>query len=195
MLQYTIVKSPLLSDVDQAKMAIDAGCEWIELDTAGANDDEIEKTAVKIIPLCREAGVILVFKHHDILVDKLRVHGISLSRGDKEALELRERMGGHVIIGVEYSSDINWLALKRADADYLIIDSPTPDVISQIKNESFKAGLDIPLVAAGRLSTTEIASLWKAGASGFNIDINSLKGPEYTVSLKQIINFCQDLRG
>ncbi|MBD5214176.1 MAG: thiamine phosphate synthase, partial [Bacteroidales bacterium] len=193
MLQFTIIKSPLLSEAEQAEMAVKAGCEWIELDTDYSSDAETEKIANEIIPICREAGVILVFKHHDILVDKLRVHGITLSDGDKEAQELRDAMGGHVIIGAEYHPNIQWNALKRADADYVIVNSTSEEMISKVRAEMTFDGLEIPLVASGKMSTTEIRALWEAGASGFNITIDSLLGPDYGASLQNLINFCLKL--
>lgn len=183
-----------MSPSEQAEMAVAAGCEWIELDTTGYSAEETENIASSVIPACKEGGVILVFKHHDVLVDRLRVHGITLSKGDVDALELRKRLGGHVIIGVEYSPDIDWAALKRADVDYILVDGATASLIECLNRQAQTIG-GIPIVAKGNFSTDEMYRLYTAGAAGFNIDIHSLLGPNYRDSLTHIIKYCNELRG
>lgn len=194
MVQYTIIKSDLMSPVAQAEMAVAAGCEWVELDMTGYSAEETEDIASSVIPACKEGGVILVFKHHDVLVDRLRVHGITLSKGDAEALELRKRLGGHVIIGIEYSEDIEWTALKRADVDYIVVDGATASLIESLNRQAQAVG-SIPIVARGNFSTDEMYRLHTAGAAGFNIDIHSLIGPNLRDSLTHIIKYCNELRG
>ena len=144
--------------------------------------------------MCKEAGIILVFKHNDVLVDKLRVHGVSLDCHDKTPLELREKLGGHVIIGIEYHEGIDFKTIKRADVDYVIIGNSTTELLRSVSSKAEEAGVNIPLVAEGIHSENDMSTLHKAGAAGFNINIKSLKGPDYTLSLSTLIQFCDTLR-
>lgn len=173
---------------EQAAMAIKAGCQWLEIDTENLSDIQIQTLADEIIPECRESGVILVFRHHDIMVDKLRVHGIRLSDEDKSPLELRERFGGHAIIGVEVTNESDFAMLKRADVDYVVVKSIVPVEIAAVKVKMTNVGVNIPIVAEGKISQEDYMSLLSAGASGYNIDITSLKGPEYEGSLRGMID-------
>lgn len=172
---------------DQVKMAIDSGCQWIELDPKGIYETKAKSTLDEIVNACKEAGVILVFKHDDALVDQLRVHGVRLSAEDKSPLELRERFGGHAIIGIEATPDSDFAMMRRADADYVVAKSTDPDYIAAVKVKMTEAGVNIPIVAEGEITKDDFMSLLAAGASGYNIDINSLCGPEYNISLRGLI--------
>lgn len=194
MLQYTITDSPKLGMTEQARMAVEAGCSWIELETAGLSDEKVEQIAGEIIPICREAGVIMVFTHHDVMLDKLRVHGIQLSAGDMSPLQLREKLGGHPIIGVDVTPASDFIMYKRADVDYVVSRDVTPDAIRAIREKMAADAVTLPVVAQGRITAESIPALLEAGANGFNINIDALEGPEYAVSLAKFINICASAR-
>lgn len=188
MLQFTITDSKLLTIEQQTEMAIKAGCQWIELDPKEIDGANVEEVIARVIKSCQEAGIILIFKHDDILVDKLRVHGIKLSNTDASPLELRQRYGGHAIIGVEITPESDFAMLKRADVDYVVARSVDPKYITDIKVKMTETNVNIPIVAEGKMTLNNFMPLLSAGASGFNIDITSLKGPEYSVSLREMIS-------
>lgn len=190
MIQFTLRGTDKSSIADQAKMAIESGCSWLELDTKGLNDQDIQKLSDDIIPLCKERGVILVFTHNDIMVDRLRVHGIHLSEGDVDPLKLREKLGGHPIIGVDVTTESDFRHLRRADVDYVVTTNINPDNLRAIKNRMEADGVNIPIVAEGIIAPDTIKTLLDAGASGFNIDLRSLNGPHYAASLACLIGAC-----
>ncbi|MDE7472280.1 MAG: thiamine phosphate synthase [Muribaculaceae bacterium] len=193
MLQYTISPCEALGALEQAQMAVDAGCQWIDIDP-----DDIDPTELgRIVEMCKSAGVILVYHHHDRLLDEHRVHGVLLANNDAEPVELREKLGGHPIIGIVYSVKFSASTARRADADYLMLEDyptlTTLSTIAEVRQALNEANLSLPIVVGGIIEPDTIASLIEAGASGINIDIRSLKGPDYMASLAQFIAVCNNL--
>ena len=61
MLQFTIIPNNIIGAKDQAEMAVNSGCQWIDIDPTDLDTDTLKQ----IIEICKKAGVILVYKHHD----------------------------------------------------------------------------------------------------------------------------------
>ena len=194
MLQFTLTPNNSIDIDKHAAMAIASGCQWLETDPANVDEETLDR----VIDACREAGVILTFYHRDEVLEKKRVHGIHLADSDTEPTELRQRLGGHPVIGVDVNPDTPLQPLKRADADYVVLDGypekvTVDDIAALVKNET-ESGIMLPIVIRGRITPGEVQPLVDAGASGFNIDIRSLEGPEYEVSLKGFIDNCNNAR-
>jgi len=193
MLQFTLTTCPDMTLADQAAMAAKAGCAWIEIDPTNVPDDTLNT----IIDTCRDNGIILVYIHNDILLEKMRVHGVHLSNGDSDPTELRNRLGGHPIIGVEITPDTPMQPLKIADVDYIVLgeypDKTNTTIIRRLADTQSEQGISIPIVVSGRIEPSEIQSIINAGASGINIDLKSLKAPEYEISLASFITECNNI--
>lgn len=193
MLQYTLTGNSNIGITEQTRMAINAGCSWIEIDPTLVPDSTLDE----IIDLCRTGEIILVFRHHDDLLEKTRVHGIHLGKGDADPLALRERLGGHPIIGVDVTTESALATLKRADVDYVTLEgfpeTSTLSTISELQQKEVEQNTLIPIVVSGRIATGDIQSIIDAGASGINIDITSLQGPEYEASLATFISACNSV--
>ncbi|MDE7385693.1 MAG: thiamine phosphate synthase [Muribaculaceae bacterium] len=193
MLQYTIRPWKASDPAAQARMAVDAGCQWIDIDPA-----EVDATTLaQIVEICKTAGIILVYRHHDRLLEEHRVHGVLLSVDDAEPSALREKLGGHPIIGIVHSEKFNTTTARRADADYLLLEDyptlTTTSTIAEARQMLNEANLSLPIVVSGIIEPEAVASLINAGASGINIDYRSLKGPDYKASLASFISVCNNL--
>ncbi len=193
MLQYTLTDNDNIGIVEQTRMAINAGCAWIEVDPTNVPDTTLDE----VIELCRDREIILVFRHHDVLLEKTRVHGVHLGEGDAKPLQLRERLGGHPIIGVDVTTESALAPLKRADVDYVVLEGypekSTLSMISNLQQKQVEQNILIPIVVSGKIVPGEIQSIVDAGASGINIDISSLQGPEYEASLASFISACNNV--
>lgn len=195
MIQFTITNTSEMSAEAQARMAIDAGCTWVEFDTGGLSADAAEAESKAVIDLCRDAGVILTFTHDDLMLDRLRVHGIHLSDGDADAATLRENLGGHPIIGVDATEVTDFKALRRADVDYVVDTTATPLSVKAIKEAMEAANVQIPIVVKGTISEDAIPGLIAAGASGLNITLDSLSQPNPGLSLSHLLAVCESAKG
>lgn len=119
MLQFITHPSERFPIVDEVKMAIEGGCRWVQLRMKEASDNEVRRVAEELIPLCQEAGVILVLDDRVELTMELRVHGVHLGKEDMPVGEAREYLGPHAIIGATANTAADILALRGQDVDYV----------------------------------------------------------------------------
>lgn len=193
MLQYTLTNNINKNLIEQTLMAINANCAWLEIDP----DITTEENLNQIIDLCRTNEIILVFKHLDLLLEQKRVHGIHLGANDANPIELRNRLGGHPIIGVDMHTDTQLQTLKQADVDYIVLENyptaTTTEIVNSLREKEQKENILIPIVVSGHITCNDIQTLIDNGASGINIDINSLQGPDYGASLSQFITVCNNV--
>ena len=75
MLQFITNQSDRYSIEEEVKMVVEGGCKWVQLRMKDASYDEMKATAEKIIPICKDNGVILVIDDNVELVKALRGQG------------------------------------------------------------------------------------------------------------------------
>ena len=65
---------------EEAQMAIEGGCRWIQLSAASIGDSglSLRDVANEIIPLCQENEAFLIIEDDVNLVEELKVHGVFL---------------------------------------------------------------------------------------------------------------------
>lgn len=173
MLQFKTSNLSSYSAPEQAQMAIEGGCRWIELSSRrDTPETEVRDEAVEIIPLCTEKDTFMTIDHDVNLVNELKVHGVHLTPGDMLPKEAREFLGPHAVIGVTVTTPDEVIALKSADIDYVRVDG-YPDVslddYSRFVAKVREAGVKIPIVAAGNITADDIKPLIGAGVSGLTI--------------------------
>lgn len=134
MLQYRIKNS------DEAAKALAEGARWLTL--ACPTEESIRE----IIPLCHEAGVILVTEGHpqmalETLAGEVRVSGVILGPDDLDPSEARELLGPHAIIGYAATTPEEILRLTPLDVDYFTLpaEAMSPTL----------AAVETPIVAIG----------------------------------------------
>ena len=193
MIQYTITINTAIDAVREATEVIKGGCQWIELQQGDLDDETFTRLAMPVIDLCRNEGIILVFQHNHLLLEKLRVHGVLLSAIGTDPVALREKLGGHPIIGYEVApgEEVDFMKLKRADADYLVYPSTEPATIKLLADSRDKAGFTFPVVARGMFNAENIKPVINAGAQAINIDYRSLDTKDIEASFKSLLEIIQ----
>lgn len=106
----------LSHNVDAVRQALDLDCGWVHCDSVEQLDE--------LIPLCREADVILTLQGDVQKVMDTRVHGVILSPDDMAAAEAREFLGPHAIIGVEAADAEAIIAQAALDVDFFVLTVP-----------------------------------------------------------------------
>lgn len=179
MLQFITHESDRYSIVEEAQMAIEGGCRWIQLRMKDATDEEVRNVALEIIPMCRESDTFLIIDDRVNLVNDLKVSGVHLGKDDMDPLEARELLGPHAIIGITANTADDLLKYKGKDIDYagvgpfrftttkknlapqLGLDGYR-DIVSQLK----ASGMTLPIVAIGGITIDDIDPLLQTGVNG-----------------------------
>lgn len=166
MLQYKTQHPTRYSIAEQAQMAIEGGCTWIQLSSGCDDDIAIRDICSILIPLCRETSTILTIENRPELAKELGVHGI-LIKADSglNARSVREEFGPEAIIGVQVADPSAILSLKGADIDYVVLSMPL-DRASVIIEQAKEANNTIPIVIAGDFSLQDVQKILNIGASG-----------------------------
>ena len=179
MLQFITHESDRYSIVEEAQMAIEGGCRWIQLRMKDATDEEVRNVALEIIPMCRESDTLLIIDDRVNLVNDLKVSGVHLGKDDMDPLEARELLGPHAIIGITANTADDLLKYKGKDIDYagvgpfrftttkknlapqLGLDGYR-DIVSQLK----ASDMTLPIVAIGGITIDDIDPLLQTGVNG-----------------------------
>lgn len=196
MLQF-VTAWPSATPIDQqVSLAVAGGCRWIELSAPGMSEEELRKTAEAIIPPCREADAIVIMRDHRHLAGELRLGGIYLDKaGGESPREVREKLGGEAIIGVEAATIDDIRALRRIDIDYAVIAIPSLDAaqaaiatVQQARREDIK----LPIVAMGEFSIDDCRALLSVGFSGIALSAVLADAPDIAAATAEVLAALQD---
>jgi len=179
MLQFITNPSDRYTIAQEVKMVIDGGCKWVQLRMKDASYDELKATAEDIIPICKEAGVILVVDDNVALVKELRVHGVHLGKEDMDPQKAREMLGPHAIIGVTANTADDIMSMRGIDVDYIGLGpfrytstkkrlAPVIglDGYRSIMQEVKSKGNKLPVVAIGGITIDDVEAVMDTGVQG-----------------------------
>lgn len=199
MLQFITHPSDKYSIPEEAQMAIEGGCRWIQLRMKDASDEEVRAVANEIIPLCKENDTFLIIDDRVELVNELRVSGVHLGKDDMDPLEARELLGPHAIIGVTANTAEDIIRYKGKDIDYIGLGpvhytttkaklSPELGIegVKTVIDEVRAHGVEFPIVAVGGITDKDIQPLLATGVNGVAVSgaiINAADPVDYTSGL------------
>ena len=168
MLQYVTDASAKRSVEDQIKDVLAAGCNWITIDPAGMNDDEVRALVEKIMPACLEKQAFLLIKGKAELAKECNVGGTVVVPGDETPSQARMTLGAAAVIGVEVSSTQEIDRLVGLDMDYVVMPYKTLglDGVKALCSYMEEKEMELPRVAAEGGSYDDIAPLMDAGCNG-----------------------------
>lgn len=203
MLQFITNPSDRYSLLEEAQMAIEGGCRWIQLRMKDATDDEVRQVALELIPLCKENDTFLIIDDRVELVNELKVSGVHLGKDDMDPLEARELLGPHAIIGVTANTAEDIIRFKGKDVDYVGLGpvhftTTKKKLAPELGHEGVKsvmdsiraAGVELPVVAIGGIKKEDIEPLKEAGVNGVAVSgsiIGAQNPVEYTAQLLQLL--------
>lgn len=167
MLQFIAAENDRYSIPEQVQMAIEGGCQWVQLHLPGMDDAQVREVAQEIIPLCRENGTILTVENRPEAAKELGIHGVHLTDKSLNARQVREQLGPEAIVGVQVTTPQAVLMLKGADIDYATVDpSLTLTQAADLIATAAQGGNAMPVVIEGDFTAGNVADALKAGASG-----------------------------
>lgn len=190
MLQFITSKSDRYSIAEEAQMAIEGGCMWIQVSQSLPEGLSLKEAVAEIQPMCEENEVFLVVDSDVELAKEMRIHGVHLKKGDMKPAEAREQLGPHAVIGVDVESSADILALKGQDIDYAVLDfdgEGSIQRISEIVKEVKADGLEIHIVARGKMSAADMKALQEAGVNGFAVSRQIIEAPDPVAATADIL--------
>lgn len=201
MLQFITHPNPRYSLAEEAQMAIEGGCRWIQLRMKHATDEEVRQVAMEIIPMCRETDTFLIIDDRVELVNELKVSGVHLGKDDMPPREARELLGPHAVIGVTANTADDILALRGVDVDYVGLGpfraTPTKerlapvlglegyrDIVARVRAE----GVTLPIVAIGGITPDDVEPLMATGVNGIAVSGAIAAAPDPVAATARFIN-------
>ena len=187
-LQFITHFTEKYSYADSAMMALEGGCRWIQLRMKDAEEEEIEKTALQLLPECRKRGAVFIIDDHVELVQRTGADGVHLGKNDMPADEARKILGEDFIIGGTANTFDDIVYQQREGADYIGLGpfrhtttkqklSPLlglegyTTLMQRIRDEH----ITLPIVAIGGITRDDIPSLMKTGIQGIALSGSILR--------------------
>lgn len=203
-LQFITHFTDKYSYFDSARIALEGGCRWIQLRMKDASAEEIEKEAMRILPLCRECGATFILDDQAELAKKIHADGVHLGKLDMPIAEARKMLGKDFIIGGTANTFDDVKAHYEAGADYIGCGpfrftatkknlSPILGlegyrrIIARMKAE----GIGLPVVAIGGITYDDIPAVMQTGVSGIALSGSILRAEdpvEETCRIVSLIN-------
>ena len=158
---------------DRLAAALDGGdVACVQLRLKGASDDEIERAAAALMPVCAAREVAFIVNDRPDLAAALGADGVHIGQHDADYASARALMGEERIVGVT-AHDTRHLAVEAAEAgaDYVAFGAffstatKTPKSRADIAIlEWWSAIMEVPCVAIGGITVRNCGALVAAGA-------------------------------
>ncbi|MBO4396956.1 MAG: thiamine phosphate synthase [Bacteroidaceae bacterium] len=204
MLQFISHYNKQYDYLDSIRLALQGGCRWIQLRVKHASDDEVRPMALQALKMCRETGATFIIDDRVGLVQELQADGVHLGKNDMPIAEARKILGDDFIIGGTANTFEDVVAHYEASANYIgcgpfrfttTKENLSPvlgldgyrDIITKMKNHN----IDIPVVAIGGITESDIPSVMQTGVSGIALSgevLNAENPVEKMKKLLRIIN-------
>ena len=179
-LQFITHHTNRYSHIDCARIALEGGCRWIQLRIKGTSDKVLEETALAVQKMCRAHGATFIVDDNVLLAKRIGADGVHLGKSDMPISEARKILGEDIIIGGTVNSfeDIattlqttapdyfgcgpyRYTTTKQNLAPILGIEG-----YSEIVRKMRMHHINIPIVAIGGITKSDIPAILSCGADG-----------------------------
>ena len=179
-LQFITHHTNRYSYIDSARIALEGGCRWIQLRIKGTSDKVLEETALAVQNMCRAHGATFIVDDNVLLAKRIGADGVHLGKSDMPISEARKILGEDIIIGGTVNSfeDIattlqttapdyfgygpyRYTTTKQNLAPILGIEG-----YSEIVRKMRMHHINIPIVAIGGITKSDIPAILSCGADG-----------------------------
>jgi len=190
---YLTQDLPVLSHLEQAKIACKAGVNWIQYRCLTKSDIELIHEINKVAAICDDWGATLIITDHYHLLDKVDAQGVHIEAMNTDLAAVRNQIGDEKTLGASAISfeDIQRINLTGV-ADYIgcgpfnftrtkINNHPLLGIegYSNIIKQMTDKGITIPLLAVGGITVNDVKVLLETGIHGIAVSaaVNLAKDP------------------
>ena len=204
MVQFITHFTEQYSYEDSVRIALEGGCRWVQLRMKNVATEHIYSIALRTQKMCQEYGATFIIDDHVEIVKQIKADGVHLGKLDMPISEARKILGNDFIIGGTANTFEDVKAHYEAGADYIGCGpyryTTTKSNLSPILGlEGYRriicrmkeAYIDIPLVAIGGITETDVPELMQTGISGIALSGSILSAKNPVEEMKKIIKLTE----
>ena len=158
---------------EQVESALKGGVTCVQLREKDLNEEDFLAEAIEIRALCRQYNVPFFINDNVEIAIKCKADGIHVGQDDMAASSVRQKVGDDMMIGVSVHSVSEALEAVKNGADCLgvgaVFPSSTKTDASLVSKDvlcDICAAVDIPVVAIGGISKSNLSELSGTGVDG-----------------------------
>lgn len=201
MIQFITHSNERYGYVEGARLALEGGCRWVQLRMKDASEEEFVAAAEQIGKLCREHEAVFVLDDHVELVERCGADGVHLGKNDMPVDEARRVLGEEFIIGGTANTFEDIERLAQQGADYIGCGpfrftttkknlSPVLGIegYRSIMEKMRHAGINIPVVAIGGITASDIDDILATGVKGIAVSGSVLTAEDPADMMRTLID-------
>lgn len=161
---------------EHVEKAIKGGVTFVQLREKKLDEESFLHEALEIQKLCRKYNVPFVVNDNVEIAKKINADGVHVGQRDMEAEDVRAILGNDKMIGVSAQTVEQALLAEKQGANYLGVGAVFPtgskedaDDVSYETLKTICEAVNIPVVAIGGISATNVSKLKGSGISGIAV--------------------------
>ena len=201
MIQFISHRTDEISCLDGIRMALDGGCKWIQLRMKDSPEEEIVRTGIQVRELCDRYGATMILDDPPHLVSETGADGVHLGKSDMPIGQARAILGKDRIIGGTANTFEDIVSHWKAGADYIGCGpfrftttkknlSPVLGIegYRSIMEKMRHAGINIPVVAIGGITASDIDDILATGVKGIAVSGSVLTAEDPADMMRTLID-------
>ena len=204
MIQFITHANERYDYLDGVRMALEGGCQWIQLRMKDTSAEEVLKTAESTRKLCRQYDAVFLLDDYVELVERSGADGVHLGKNDMPIDEARRLLGRDKIIGGTANTFEDVKRIYSAGADYIGCGpfrftttkkklSPILGLVGyrRIIEQMTAYGINIPVIAIGGILLQDVPDIMQTGVSGVAVSgaiLNANNDDKPVTTMKRFIN-------
>ncbi|SKB44729.1 thiamine phosphate synthase [Dyadobacter psychrophilus] len=178
-LQFISSQSAEMSHLESIRLALEAGCRWIQLRVKNQEEAQILEIATAAKSLCDSYTAKLIINDFPNIARSVNAHGLHLGLNDMPISEARKIVGHNMIIGGTANTFEDILLRVNEGADYIGLGpfrfTGTKQNLSpilglggydELMQRLVKTNIEIPIIAIGGILPDDIPGLLATGLHG-----------------------------
>ena len=200
MIQFISHFTERYSYLDSIRLALDGGCDWVQLRMKDASDADFLRIGPEVRRLCDQYKATFIIDDHVELVSELGADGVHLGKKDMPISEARRLLGKEVIIGGTANTFEDVKMHYEASADYIGCGpfrfTTTKQGLSPILGlEGYRnitermreEGIGLPIVAIGGITADDIPAIMQTGVTGIALSGTVLRADDPVQEMKRLL--------
>jgi thiamine-phosphate diphosphorylase len=168
-----------ISHIESIRLALEAGCRWIQLRVKNRTEEEVLPLAWEAIRLCDNYGAKLIINDFPLVALAVDAYGLHLGLSDMPVPEARALVGDKMVIGGTANTWDDIVLRINEGADYIgfgpLRFTSTKQNLSpilglegyrSIMRQMAEQGYKTPIIAIGGITAADIAALCQSGVYG-----------------------------